>query len=56
LASTYWLPSNNVLQPLGIGGFVKLQENNYTEVMFALANKGPVTVNVDAIPFQSYGT
>ena len=34
---------------------VKLKANNYTEVMYTLANVGPVAVNVDAIPMQSYG-
>lgn len=38
-----------------VSGWVKLKENNYTEVMYALANVGPVAVNVDAIPMQAYG-
>jgi len=38
-----------------IDGWVKLEENNYTQVMYTLANVGPVAINVDAIPMQSYG-
>lgn len=38
-----------------VSGWVKLKENNYTEVMYTLATVGPVAVNVDAIPMQAYG-
>ena len=37
-----------------VSGYTKLKENNYTQVMYALANVGPVAVNVDAMPMQSY--
>ena len=47
---------NNTAKPAAhITGYVKLKANNYTEVMYTLANRGPVAVNVDAIPMQSYG-
>jgi len=47
---------NNTAKPAAhITGYVKLSANNYTEVMYTLANIGPVAVNVDAIPMQSYG-
>jgi len=39
-----------------VSSYVKLKENNYTEVMYALANVGPVAVNVDALPLQGYST
>ena len=49
-------PCNITLTPAAhITGYVKLKANNYTEVMYALATRGPVAVNVDAIPMQSYG-
>jgi cathepsin L len=44
---------NNSAAPAAhITGYTKLQANNYTEVMYTLANVGPVAVNVDAIPMQ----
>jgi len=39
-----------------IVSFVKLIENNYTDIMAALANTGPLAVNVDAMPWFSYGS
>mmetsp|Transcript_38333 Transcript_38333/g.75478 ORF Transcript_38333/g.75478 Transcript_38333/m.75478 type:complete len:378 (+) Transcript_38333:29-1162(+) len=38
-----------------VKSYVKLQANNYTQVMHALATVGPLAINVDAIPMQSYG-
>lgn len=38
-----------------IEGYIKLPANNYTAVMHALATVGPLAINVDAIPMQSYG-
>ncbi len=49
-------PCNTSAEPAAhITGYTKLTSNNYTEVMYALAYRGPVAVNVDAIPMQSYG-
>jgi cathepsin L len=49
-------PCNTTVKPAAhILGYTKLKSNNYTEVMYALATRGPVAVNVDAIPMQSYG-
>lgn len=45
----------NITPSASVTGWVKLQENNYTQVMYTLANVGPVAVNVDAIPMQAYG-
>jgi len=39
-----------------IKDFVKLIENNYTDVVYAVANVGPVAVNVDAGPWGSYSS
>ena len=52
--STYTRPTATTLSHT-VQFQVKLSANNYTEVMYTLANVGPVAVNVDAIPMQSYG-
>jgi len=39
-----------------IDSFVKVAENNYTEVLNALGNVGPLAVNVDANPWGSYSS
>jgi len=39
-----------------ITGFVKLIENNYTDVVVALANVGPLAINVDATPWSAYSS
>jgi len=39
-----------------INGFVKLIENNYTDVVNALANVGPLAINVDASDWSSYSS
>jgi len=39
-----------------ISGFVKLAENNYTDVVTALANVGPLAINVDANSWGSYSS
>lgn len=38
----------------GIGGYVKLPENNASAVMAALAHIGPLAINVDASSWSSY--
>ncbi len=37
-----------------ISGYVKLPENNYHALMYAVATKGPVAVSVDASTWSSY--
>ncbi len=37
-----------------IGGFVKLPENNYTALMNAVAQLGPIAISVDASTFSAY--
>jgi cathepsin L len=37
-----------------IGGFVKLPENNYTALMNAVAQLGPIAISVDASTFGAY--
>ncbi len=37
-----------------IGGFVQLPENNYTALMNAVAQLGPIAVSVDASTFHAY--
>jgi len=39
-----------------IGGFVKLKENNYTDLLVAIATIGPIAVSVDAEPWMSYSS
>jgi len=39
-----------------IKGFVKIPENNYTELITALATVGPLAVNVDAGSWSSYSS
>jgi cathepsin L len=39
-----------------IGGFVKIAENNYTQLITALATVGPLAVNVDASIWSSYSS
>jgi len=39
-----------------IKGFVKVAENNYTQIMNALAGVAPLAVNVDANPWGSYSS
>jgi len=39
-----------------IKGFVKLIENNYTDVVNAVANVGPVAINIDANSWGSYSS
>jgi len=39
-----------------VKGFVKVAENNYTEVMNALANVGPLAVNIDASVWSAYSS
>mmetsp|Transcript_2833 Transcript_2833/g.5834 ORF Transcript_2833/g.5834 Transcript_2833/m.5834 type:complete len:360 (+) Transcript_2833:14-1093(+) len=38
----------------GIGGYIKLEENNAADVMAALAEVGPLAVNVDASNWHKY--
>jgi len=38
-----------------ITGWARLPANNYSAVMWALAHVGPLSINIDAIPMQSYG-
>jgi cathepsin L len=37
-----------------ISGFVKLEENNYSQLMYAVATFGPIAVSVDASTWHSY--
>jgi cathepsin L len=37
-----------------IGGYVKLTENNYAELMAAVAVVGPIAVSVDANSWHAY--
>jgi cathepsin L len=37
-----------------IHSYIKLIENNYTDLIYALANTGPIAVSVDAEPWMSY--
>lgn len=39
-----------------ISGFVKLEENNYEQLMFTVANYGPIAVSVDASTWHSYSS
>jgi len=39
-----------------IQGFVKLIENNYTDLITAVATVGPIAVSVDAEPWMSYSS
>ncbi|GMI48872.1 hypothetical protein TrCOL_g7275 [Triparma columacea] len=48
-------PASEDLQvKAGIGGYVKLEENNAADVMVALATVGPLAVNVDASNWHNY--
>lgn len=49
------LPSNT--QPKAkISGYVKLEENNYEQLLHAVANYGPIAVSVDASSWHSYAS
>jgi cathepsin L len=39
-----------------IDGYVRLPQNNYTAIMNAVANVGPVAINVDASNWHSYSS
>jgi cathepsin L len=37
-----------------VAGYIKLEENNYNALMYAVANVGPVAVSVDATNWKEY--
>lgn len=39
-----------------ISGYIKLEENNYEQLMYAVANVGPIAVSVDASNWHSYSS
>lgn len=39
-----------------ISGYVKLEENNYEQLMYAVATVGPIAVSVDASEWHSYSS
>jgi cathepsin L len=45
----------NVPKAARVKGFVKLIENNYTDLINAIANVGPIAVSVAADPWMMYG-
>jgi cathepsin L len=49
------LPTNTVPKAK-ISGYVKLQENNYAQLLNAVANYGPIAVSVDASSWHSYSS
>eukprot|EP01061_Rhynchopus_euleeides_P009264 TRINITY_DN183_c0_g1_i1.p2 TRINITY_DN183_c0_g1~~TRINITY_DN183_c0_g1_i1.p2 ORF type:complete len:365 (+),score=154.43 TRINITY_DN183_c0_g1_i1:64-1158(+) len=50
-----WSCKENKIKPaVTVSGFVELQTNNYTAMVNALANVGPVSVSAAASPWQLY--
>ena len=47
-------PQNSNPTKVGIGGYVKLPENNASAVMAAVAAVGPLAINIDASVWSSY--
>jgi len=46
----------SVTKTAKIDGYVKLGENNYTDLLTAVATVGPISVSVDASPWFSYSS
>jgi cathepsin L len=54
IESTCMLPSDT--PRASISGYVKLEENNYEQLMYAVATIGPIAVSVDASSWHSYSS
>jgi cathepsin L len=54
IESTCLLPSDTPRAT--ISGYTKLEENNYEQLMYAVATVGPIAVSVDASSWQSYSS
>lgn len=54
IESTCMLPSDTPRAT--ISGYVKLEENNYEQLMHAVATVGPIAVSVDASSWHSYSS
>ena len=46
----------NITPKVKITGFVKLEENNYEQLMDAVANYGPIAISVDASSWHAYSS
>jgi cathepsin L len=55
VAGTCSIPENSVPK-VELTGYVKLEENNYWDLMEAVAIKGPIAVSVDASEWHSYSS
>ena len=53
LESKCELPTNQIPKAK-ISGFVKLEENNYSQLIYSIATFGPIAVSVDASTWHSY--
>jgi len=49
------IPQNSIPK-VELTGYVKLEENNYWDLMEAVATKGPIAVSVDASEWHSYSS